>query len=105
MSYAVIETGGKQYRVTVGQALEIEKLDGAVGDEVTLGRVLLVAGEGSTSVGTPVVEGAAVKATILAQHKADKVIVFKMKPKKRYRRLKGHRQQLTRLTITDIVAG
>lgn len=105
MSYAVIETGGKQYRVSVGQAIEVEKLDGSVGDEVTLGRVLLVAGEGSTTVGTPVVEGAAVKATIDAQHKADKVLVFKMKAKKRYRRLKGHRQQLTRLTVTDIVAG
>ncbi|MGI8688181.1 MAG: 50S ribosomal protein L21 [Thermomicrobiales bacterium] len=103
MSYAVIETGGKQYRVTVGQAIEVEKLDGDVGDVVTLGRVLLVAGEGNTSIGTPVVEGAAVKATIDAQHKADKVIVFKMKAKKRYRRLKGHRQQLTRLTVTDIV--
>ncbi len=103
MSYAVIETGGKQYRVTVGQAIEVEKLDGDVGDVVTLGRVLLIAGEGNTSIGTPVVEGAAVKATIDAQHKADKVIVFKMKAKKRYRRLKGHRQQLTRLTVTDIV--
>jgi len=103
VSYAVIETGGKQYRVTVGQAIEVEKLDGDVGDVVTLGRVLLVAGEGNTSIGTPVVEGAAVKATIDAQHKADKVIVFKMKAKKRYRRLKGHRQQLTRLTVTDIV--
>ncbi len=103
MSYAVIETGGKQYRVTVGQAIEVEKLDGDVGDVVTLGRVLLVAGEGNTSIGMPVVEGAAVKATIDAQHKADKVIVFKMKAKKRYRRLKGHRQQLTRLTVTDIV--
>jgi len=103
VSYAVIETGGKQYRVTVGQAIEVEKLDGDVGDVVTLGRVLLVAGEGNTSIGMPVVEGAAVKATIDAQHKADKVIVFKMKAKKRYRRLKGHRQQLTRLTVTDIV--
>lgn len=105
MSYAVVETGGKQYRVAVGQAIEVEKLLGDVGDEVSLERVLLVAGEGSTSIGTPVVAGAAVKATIVAQHKADKVIVFKMKAKKRYRRLKGHRQQLTRLTITDIIAG
>lgn len=103
MSYAVIETGGKQYRVAVGQAIEVEKLDGNVGDDVTLERVLLVAGEGKTAIGTPVVAGASVKATINAQHKADKVIVFKMKAKKRYRRLKGHRQQLTRLTITDIV--
>jgi len=102
VSYAVIETGGKQYRVAVGQAIEVEKLNGDVGDEVTLERVLLVAGEGKTAIGTPVVEGASVKATIDAQHKADKVIVFKMKAKKRYRRLKGHRQQLTRLTITDI---
>ncbi len=103
MSYAVIETGGKQYRVSVGQAIEVEKLDGDVGDEVTLGRVLLVADESSTTIGTPVVEGAAVKATIEAQHLADKVIVFKMKAKKRYRRLKGHRQPLTRLNVTEIV--
>lgn len=103
MSYAVIETGGKQYRVTVGQAIEVEKLDGGVGDEVTLDRVLLVAGEGNTQIGTPIIEGAAVKATIEAQHLADKVIVFKMKAKKRYRRLKGHRQPLTRLAVTDIV--
>ena len=102
MSYAVVETGGKQYRVIVGQTIEVEKLVGAVGDEITLNRVLFMGGAGETSIGTPVVEGAAVVATIDAQHKADKVIVFHMKPKKRYRRLKGHRQQLTRLTITNI---
>lgn len=102
MSYAVVETGGKQYRVSVGQTIEVEKLVGAVGDEITLNRVLFMGGAGETRIGTPVVEGAAVVATIDAQHQADKVIVFHMKPKKRYRRLKGHRQQLTRLTITNI---
>ncbi len=103
MSYAVVETGGKQYRVAVGQSLEVEKLDGSVGDVITLDRVLLIAGEGNTSIGTPVVAGATVLATIDAQHKADKVIVFHMKAKKRYRRMKGHRQLLTRLTVTEIV--
>ncbi len=102
MSYAVVETGGKQYRVSVGQTIEVEKLAGAVGDEVMLDRVLLLGGTGETSIGTPVVAGVTVSATIEAQHQADKVIVFHMKPKKRYRRLKGHRQLLTRLTITNI---
>ncbi len=103
MAYAVVETGGKQYRVQVGQAIEVEKLVGEVGDAISLGRVLMVAGDGGTSVGTPVVEGATVRATIEAQHLGDKVIVFHMKAKKRYRRMKGHRQNLTRLTITDII--
>jgi large subunit ribosomal protein L21 len=101
--YAVVETGGKQYRVAVGQTIDVEKLDGDDGAEVTLDRVLLVSGDGQTSVGAPVVEGARVLATIEQQFKDDKVIVFKFQAKKRYRRKRGHRQPLTRLAIKEIV--
>ena len=104
VAYAVVETGGKQYRVQVGQTIEVEKLAGEVGEAITLERVFMVAGDGGTSIGTPVVAGATVRATIEEQHLGDKVIVFHMKPKKRYRRMRGHRQNLTRLTITEINA-
>jgi large subunit ribosomal protein L21 len=102
--YAVVETGGKQYRVAVGQQIDVEKLDGADGDEVALDQVLLVSDDGQTTVGTPLVAGARVLATIDTQFKDDKVIVFKMKAKKRYRRTRGHRQSLTRLIIKEIIA-
>ena len=101
--YAVVETGGKQYRVAVGQTIDVEKLDGEDGAEVTLDRVLLVSNDGAVSVGAPVVEGARVLATVERQFKDDKVIVFKFKAKKRYRRKRGHRQLLTRLAIKEIV--
>lgn len=102
--YAVVETGGKQYRVAAGQQVDVEKLDGQEGDEVTLDRVLLVAADGQTTVGTPTVAGARVLATIDRQFKDDKVIVFKFKAKKRYSRTRGHRQRLTRLSIREIIA-
>lgn len=102
--YAVVETGGKQYRVAVGDRIEVERLDAEPGTDVTLDRVLLVADGEDVRVGTPVVEGARVVASVEDQIKSKKVIVFKFKPKKRYRRKQGHRQQLTRLTIKEIVA-
>ena len=102
--YAVVETGGKQYRVAIGQQVDVEKLEGVEGDQITLDRVMLVAGDGQARVGAPVVEGARVMATIDRQFKDDKVIVFKMKANNRYRRTRGHRQRLTRLTIQDIIA-
>lgn len=102
--YAVVETGGKQYRVAVGDKIEVERLEGEPGSEVTLDRVLMVAGDGDVRVGTPVVEGAKVVASVEEQFKAKKITVFKFKAKKRYRRKQGHRQQLTRLTIKEIVA-
>jgi large subunit ribosomal protein L21 len=102
--YAVVETGGKQYRVAVGDRIEVERLDAEPGTDVTLDRVLLVADGEDVRVGTPVVEGARVVASVEDQIKGKKVIVFKFKPKKRYRRKQGHRQQLTRLTIKEIVA-
>jgi len=102
--YAVVETGGKQYRVAVGDRIEVERLDAEPGTDVTLDRVLLVADGEDVRVGTPVVEGARVVASVEDQIKGKKVMVFKFKPKKRYRRKQGHRQQLTRLTIKEIVA-
>jgi large subunit ribosomal protein L21 len=102
--YAVIETGGKQYRVSVGDVVSVEKLDQEPGTNVTFDRVLLVGGDGTTKVGTPTVEGASVVATIEEQYRGEKLYIFKFKPKKRYRRKTGHRQSLTRLAITAINA-
>ena len=103
--YAVVKTGGKQYRVAAGDILEVEKLDGDVGDSVTLGEVLLVANGDSVSVGQPMVEGASVTAKITGQHRGKKIMVFRYRPKKRIRVRRGHRQYLTRLEIESINAG
>lgn len=100
--YAIIKTGGKQYRVTEGQTLRVEKLNGEPGSELSLNDVLLVAGEGETSIGTPFVAGASVKATIAGQGKAKKIIVFKKKRRKGYHKKQGHRQLFTELKITSI---
>ncbi len=102
--YAVVETGSKQYRVSVGQTIDVELLPVEAGSDIELDRVLMVGGEGTDiRVGTPVVEGARVVATVAEHHRGEKLIIFKMKAKKRYRRKTGHRQELTRLTIKDIV--
>ena len=102
--YAVVESGGKQYRVTVGQTIDVELLPAEAGADVELDRVLMIGGEGAElRIGTPLVEGARVVATVDQHHRGQKLIVFKMKAKKRYRRKTGHRQELTRLTIKDIV--
>jgi large subunit ribosomal protein L21 len=100
--YAVIETGGKQYRVEVGTELEVELLDVEPGQSITLERVLLVADGAEAAVGTPVVDGAAVDADVVGQTRGDKVIAFKYRPKARRRVKKGHRQDLTVLRIADI---
>jgi large subunit ribosomal protein L21 len=102
--YAVIATGGKQYRVSPGDSIEVEKLPYEVGEQIELEQVLLVAKDSGTQVGRPLVENARVKATIIRQAKGRKVIVFKYKNKNRYRRKKGHRQYHTRLRIDAIVA-
>lgn len=102
--YAIIETGGKQYRVAVGDRLAIEKLPLEAGADVTFDRVLMVGGEGGFQVGTPLVAGASVTAQIEEQYRGPKIVVFKYKPKKRYRRRTGHRQSLTRVAITAINA-
>ena len=100
--YAVIETGGKQYRVEVGTELEVELLDAEPGKTVTLDRVLLVADGDDASIGQPVVEGAAVSAEVVRLDRGPKLISFKYRPKARTRVTKGHRQELTILRISDI---
>ncbi|HSS35432.1 MAG TPA: 50S ribosomal protein L21, partial [Patescibacteria group bacterium] len=101
--YAVIETGGKQYRVEVGTQLEVELIDAKAGDTVTLDRVLLVADGDSATIGRPVVTEASVSAEVLRQERGEKVISFKYRPKARRRVKKGHRQELHVLRIADIV--
>ncbi len=100
--YAIVETGGKQYRVTPGQVVDVELLDIADGDTVELERVLLVSDGDEVTVGTPTVDGAKVVATSKGDGRAAKIIVFRYKPKTRYRRKTGHRQGFTRLTIDRI---
>jgi large subunit ribosomal protein L21 len=103
--YAIVETGGKQYRVKPGDTVAVEKLTGEPGEILDLDRVLLVAGngDGETRVGSPGVAGAVVRAEVLAQFRGEKIIIFRYKSKVRYRRKTGHRQSLTRLRITDIL--
>jgi large subunit ribosomal protein L21 len=100
--YAVIKTGGKQYRVAQGDKLRVEKLAGNVGDTVTLSEVLLVGSGEGVKVGTPTVGGAKVDAKIVAQDRAKKLIIFKFRRRKNYRRKSGHRQPFTALEITGI---
>ncbi|HRI76276.1 MAG TPA: 50S ribosomal protein L21 [Alphaproteobacteria bacterium] len=100
--YAVIKTGGKQYRVQKDDIIEVELLDVEVGASVTLDEVLLVGSEGKAKIGAPTVAGASVKADVLNQKKGDKIIVFKKKRRQNYRRKNGHRQPITVLKITDI---
>ena len=102
--YAVVKTGGKQYRVSPGDSVEVEKLPYEVGEQIELDQVLLVANGSGTKIGQPLVDGAKVKATVLRQVKGRKVIVFKFRSSKRYRRKRGHRQHYTRLRIEEIVA-
>lgn len=103
--YAVVETGGKQYRVAPGGVIAVELLPGSVGEVVELSRVLLV-GEGEeVRVGSPVVPGARVRATILGQVRGSKVTVFKFRRRRKYRRKTGHRQRLTRLRVEEIAPG
>ena len=100
--YAIIETGGKQYKVTEGQTIEAGHLDVAEGSTVELDRVLLIADGDQVTVGKPVIDGAKVLATAQGNGKGEKVIVFKYKRRKRYRRKRGHRQQYTALRIDTI---
>ena len=102
--YAIIKTGGKQYRVAPGETLRVEKLEGSVGDNVKLDSVLLVGGEGETRIGKPYLDGAAVDAEIVEQGRAKKIIVFKKKRRKGYHKKQGHRQYFTGLKIKEINA-
>lgn len=103
MKYAIVEQGGKQYKAVPGATIEVDRLPLEEGATVELDRVLLVADGDQVTVGRPTIEGAKVKATVEAHFKGPKIIVFKYKPRKRYRRKKGHRQQYTRLRIEEIV--
>ncbi len=101
--YAVIKTGGKQYRVAVGDVIRVERLDAEVGGTLDLDQVLMVAGgDDAPRVGTPLVDGARVRAEVIDQTRGPKIIIFKMKRRKNYRRKKGHRQDLTVLRIREI---
>ena len=100
--YAVIRTGGKQARVTNGDRVRVEKLPGEVGDRVEIAEVLLLGGEGAEKVGTPLVAGARVVGTITAQARGPKLLLFKMKRRKGYRRKQGHRQSYTEIRIDGI---
>ena len=100
--YAVIETGGKQYRVTAGDTLDVESLETEAGKPHTFDRVLLVANDGKVTVGAPTVASAKVVADVTQHMRGEKKIAFKMKRRKGYHRTVGHRQELTRVKITDI---
>ena len=104
MKHAVIVTGGKQYRVAEGDVVFVEKLAANAGDTVTFDQVLCVVDDENTVIGTPVVEGASVTANVLKTGKAAKIRVYKMKPKKGYRRTQGHRQPYTKVEISKINA-
>lgn len=101
--YAVVETGGKQYRAAPGEFVDVERLPAEVGDKVTLERVLMIADGEAVTVGRPVVAGAQVVATVVAQLRRRKVLYFHYVPKKRERKKRGHRQYFTRLRIDQIV--
>jgi large subunit ribosomal protein L21 len=102
MKYAIVEDGGKQYKAIEGQTIEVDHFDSEIGDQLDLERVLLIVNEEDVQVGTPLVEGAKVQATVVSQVKGPKVVVFKYKPKKRYRVKTGHSQKYTRLQIESI---
>ena len=101
--YAVIQTGGKQYRVATGDTIRVESIPGDIGDTVELTDVRMVSSDDGVTLGTPTVEGARVVTEISESGKGKKIVVFKYKSKVRYRRKKGHRQQYTDLTVTDIL--
>ncbi len=101
--FAVIKTGGKQYKVAPNDILRIEKIEGEPGDSVELGAVLAVGGEDGVTLGAPLVEGAMVAAEVIEQDRADKIIVFKKKRRKNHRRRNGHRQHETVLRVTEIL--
>ena len=98
--FAIVETGGSQYKVEKGSTIDVNRMEGTEGSSITLDQVLMI----DTNVGTPTIPGASVTAKIVAHKRGDKIVVFKMKAKKRYQKTQGHRQELTTLEITDIKA-
>lgn len=105
MKYAIVEDGGKQYKAVEGGYIDVDRFEAEAGEPVDLARVLLVADGDAVLVGTPLVAGAMVQATVVEEIKGPKVIVFKYRPKKRYRIKTGHRQKYTRLQIVSITVG
>lgn len=102
--YAVIKTGGKQYRIRVGEKLKVEQLDAEKGSELFIDQVLMIADGDKVSVGAPLIEGAKVSATVLGQGRHDKIRIFKMRRRKHYQKHQGHRQNYTEIEITGISA-
>lgn len=102
MKYAIVEDGGKQYRAVEGVTIDVDLFPAGEGEQIDLERVLLVADDDEVTIGTPFVAGAKVQATVVSQVKGPKVVIFKYKPKQRYRVKKGHRQQYTRIMIDSI---
>jgi large subunit ribosomal protein L21 len=103
MKYAIIESGGKQYKAIPGQTIRVDRLPHEVDDKIELEKVLFIADDGDLKIGTPTLNGAKVKATVANQIKGRKILVFKFKPKVRYRKRQGHRQRYTVLRIDEIV--
>ena len=103
--YAVIKTGGKQYRVAANDLIKVERIDGTPGEIVELGQVLLVSGEAGIEIGSPLVSGATVAAEVVGHVRGDRIIIFKKRRRHHYRRRNGHRQDLTALRITEILTG
>ncbi len=103
--YAIVGSGGRQYRAEEGQSFSVEKLPNEVGEQIELSDVLLLANGEEVQIGQPTVPGASVKATVIEQYRGKKIFVWKYKPKKRYRRRQGHRQSYTRIRIDEIVSG
>ena len=103
--YAIIENGGHQHKVSPGETIRVQKIEAENGKEISLDRVLLVSKEENISVGEPFVKNALVKAEIQGDEKAEKALIFKKKPRKGHKKLRGHRQNYTVLKITDIVIG
>ncbi|BEV08923.1 MULTISPECIES: 50S ribosomal protein L21 [Methylophilus] len=102
--YAVIKTGGKQYKVAAGDKVKVEKLTGDVGSTVVIDKVLLIADGETTTIGAPLVAGAKVNATVVSHGRGDKVMIFKMRRRKHYRKTQGHRQSYTEIQIDTISA-
>lgn len=102
--FAIVKTGGKQYKVQKDDVIKVEKLDAKAGDKINLDEVLFVSNDGKTTIGEPTVKGASVEAEVIAQDRAPKIIVFKKKRRQNYRRKKGHRQDITVLRIKDVKA-
>ncbi|HUU71770.1 MAG TPA: 50S ribosomal protein L21 [Burkholderiales bacterium] len=102
--YAVIKTGGKQYRVSSGEKLKVEQLAAEVGSQITIDKVLMVADGDKVSIGTPLVKGASVKATVVNHGRGDKIRIFKMRRRKHFKKQQGHRQNFTEIQVEEISA-